>query len=373
MEHPQHEYVDLASYENHVKTCHAASMHQMLSSELLNSQESVSQVCDRPCPFCQRGYERTIELQQHLAGHLESIALLSLPNLDNVDESSEAGHVNSNSANCNYAESKADDFDATEPPVFRENDHSEHILSPTETEKEYIIKCICGFRQDDGNTVYCNVCNTWQHTECYYLDNHGNVPTKEELEVIEHFCIDCAPSSLNVKGAVVRQRKRRKEVDLGDREVKRTTAMNYIRESEDIDDSHWLPIVFNQSRTRTPLEDADRPSNSISECQPEIMIRLSEYGYVSLVELLFDDGDFIVQLYQRDEDCRSIFLCHTIRPARPREYSGEPLVALTVARSGPFLNFWSVIEGLPRVWASLKFLDYECMCMRLLGLGLSLW
>lgn len=80
-------------------------MDQLLSPELLQSQESISQVCDRPCPFCQREYERPIDLQQHIAGHLESTALLSLPNLDSVEEKSEAGQVNSNSANRNYAES----------------------------------------------------------------------------------------------------------------------------------------------------------------------------------------------------------------------------------------------------------------------------
>ena len=104
-----------------MKTYHAASMHHLLSPELLQSQESVSQVCDRPCPFCQREYERPIDLQHHVAGHLESTALLSLPNLDNVEEGSKAGQVNSNSANRNYADSRADDFDRMEPLHFSEN------------------------------------------------------------------------------------------------------------------------------------------------------------------------------------------------------------------------------------------------------------
>ena len=119
-----------------MKTYHAASMHQLLSSELLQSKESISQVCDRPCPFCQREYERPIDLQQHVAGHLEFTALLSLPNLDSIDEKSEPGQINSNSANRNYAESRADDFDRMEPLVFLENDRSEDIPRMTETHKE---------------------------------------------------------------------------------------------------------------------------------------------------------------------------------------------------------------------------------------------
>lgn len=71
-------------------------------------------------------------MQQHTAGHLEMIAMLSLPNLDNVDNSSEAGNTNSNSANRNYAESKAGDFDQTEPLAFSENSPSGSTALVTE-------------------------------------------------------------------------------------------------------------------------------------------------------------------------------------------------------------------------------------------------
>ena len=111
-------------------------MQQLLSPELLKSRESVSQVCDRPCPFCQREFERSIDLQQHVAGHLESTALLSLPNLDDIDESSESGQVNSNSADRNNAESRAGDFDRTELLIFLDNEKSEDLSVATEIDKE---------------------------------------------------------------------------------------------------------------------------------------------------------------------------------------------------------------------------------------------
>ncbi|EXJ81112.1 hypothetical protein A1O3_07400 [Capronia epimyces CBS 606.96] len=82
-------------------------------------------------------------------------------------------------------------------------------------EEEYTIKCICIYADDDGNTVYCPKCDTWQHIECYY---HGKkVPE-------EHFCADCFPRDLDAKKATDRQRRHREALDGGDRKVKRPSS-----------------------------------------------------------------------------------------------------------------------------------------------------
>ena len=48
---------------------------------------------------------------------------------------------------------------------------------------------------------------------------------------------------------------------------------------------------------------------------------------------------------------------------RPRGFRKDvvlPLIALTVRRSGPFLMFYDIgEERRPRLWASLKFTNYE--------------
>lgn len=100
-------------------------------------------------------------------------------------------------------------------------------IAPGDEVEDYTIKCICGFQDDDGNTVYCERCDTWQHTECYYIDREGNVPTNEDLVYIDHFCGDCKPRHLDTKGAIERQRNRRKELELGDRKVKKTTSKSH--------------------------------------------------------------------------------------------------------------------------------------------------
>ncbi|KAI4282701.1 MAG: hypothetical protein L6R38_002748 [Xanthoria sp. 2 TBL-2021] len=97
------------------------------------------------------------------------------------------------------------------------------IPSHPEEEEDYTIKCICGFHDDDGNTVFCDRCDTWQHTECYYFEN-GEVL---DVSDIEHWCADCKPRQLDVRGAIDRQSMRREQPDLGERKTKKTTTKSH--------------------------------------------------------------------------------------------------------------------------------------------------
>ncbi|KAI9821894.1 MAG: hypothetical protein M1827_002476 [Pycnora praestabilis] len=66
--------------------------------------------------------------------------------------------------------------------------------APTPTEAEmYTIKCLCGNSEDDGNTVRCEECDTWQHIECYY-------PNAKVSEV--HNCIDCGGNFWLIASAI---------------------------------------------------------------------------------------------------------------------------------------------------------------------------
>ncbi|KAL3470635.1 hypothetical protein BJX99DRAFT_43986 [Aspergillus californicus] len=89
---------------------------------------------------------------------------------------------------------------------------------PPDEEEPYTIKCICAFQDDDGNTVFCEGCETWQHIECYY---HGrDVPDV-------HNCIDCEPRHLDSRLATERQRRLREQGDGGDRKAKRPGAKSH--------------------------------------------------------------------------------------------------------------------------------------------------
>ena len=75
-------------------------------------------------------------MQQHVASHLEAVAILSLPNLEDDDKDDHNKRANSYSANKNYAESRANDFDGVDPLKFTENDDTiKDTSTSTESEK----------------------------------------------------------------------------------------------------------------------------------------------------------------------------------------------------------------------------------------------
>ena len=105
---------------------------------------------------------------------------------------------------------------APPPPVALTNG-----FAALEEEEPYTIKCICGYQDDDGATIQCEACETWQHIECYY----GGKKTPGEKE--SHFCVECAPRALDGKRATERQRARREELELGDKRPKKPAAKSH--------------------------------------------------------------------------------------------------------------------------------------------------
>ncbi|MCJ1478581.1 hypothetical protein MMC13_007262 [Lambiella insularis] len=96
--------------------------------------------------------------------------------------------------------------DSTAPIADPLRSASHPIETPIADEEDYTIKCICGYSEDDGNTVFCDSCSTWQHVDCYYYKRHP--PGVEDL----HNCADCGhPWDVDAKRATERQRRRRED------------------------------------------------------------------------------------------------------------------------------------------------------------------
>jgi len=104
---------------------------------------------------------------------------------------------------------------------------SPHANGPTQLngeEEPYTIKCICGFPDDDGNTVLCEQCNTWQHIECYY---HPNLAVPDV-----HQCADCFPRPFDSAGAAQRQRRLREPLNAGEERKPRRPGPKSHRKSK---------------------------------------------------------------------------------------------------------------------------------------------
>jgi len=83
------------------------------------------------------------------------------------------------------------------PSVYSTNVPSPHSYTPFtldhNTSDSSEIQCICGFHHDDGFTIACDQCDTWQHGYCVDID-HNAVPEKYE-------CPNCRPRPVDIRRA----------------------------------------------------------------------------------------------------------------------------------------------------------------------------
>ncbi|KAG9229416.1 hypothetical protein BJ875DRAFT_197678 [Amylocarpus encephaloides] len=98
-------------------------------------------------------------------------------------------------------------------------------------EEPYTIKCICDYSDDDGNTIYCETCDTWQHIECFYP---GRVADASRAD-FDHSCTDCKPRSLDGRHATERQRHQRQNKSAnenGDKKTKRPPSKSHKKKAK---------------------------------------------------------------------------------------------------------------------------------------------
>ena len=163
-----------------------------------------------------------------------------------------------------------DRANSTHHPPLPESDHVDGD-GQVKVDDDGTIKCICDFTEDDGSTVLCERCGTWQHSECYYYNNGGVLP---DLAKIEHHCIDCKPRHVDHKGAHERQRIRREYLGLEETKVKKPPPTKSHKRkiklsdaaltngwSHDRNDSHVLPDRDSRS-PKEPGQPTKRPKTN---------------------------------------------------------------------------------------------------------------
>ncbi|KAH6635564.1 hypothetical protein B0J18DRAFT_51657 [Chaetomium sp. MPI-SDFR-AT-0129] len=143
----------------------------------------------------------------------------------------------------------------------------------TADEEPYTIKCICGFPDDDGNTIYCETCDTWQHIECYYPNSVEDAlrPT------FAHSCVECEPRLLNHEQAIARQKAKMAVPVMeatADKKPKRPPSKSHKKKPKPSDlqingVSHGTPENKHASPSDNPhptkkAKNSHKPSQSIS-------------------------------------------------------------------------------------------------------------
>ncbi|KAA8901782.1 hypothetical protein FN846DRAFT_781000 [Sphaerosporella brunnea] len=85
------------------------------------------------------------------------------------------------------------------------------------------IRCICDCNEDDGHTVCCDKCGTWQHVICM------QIPEDTVLSESEYMCASCSPRHVEATRARELQRKRRRD-EKNNRRKRSTTASHKKKE-----------------------------------------------------------------------------------------------------------------------------------------------
>ncbi|KAK3082277.1 hypothetical protein LTS18_007833 [Coniosporium uncinatum] len=141
------------------------------------------------------------------------------------------------------------------PPLTHRFPNGIASLDGTADEEESsIIKCICGFNDDDGSTVLCEKCNTWQHISCYY---------ESEKVPDVHECRDCNHRPLDERGASERQRLLRAHQHAVERKAKRPPTKSHKKKVKDstgtVQVNGWSPSDRYESHDRASASPRDQP------------------------------------------------------------------------------------------------------------------
>ncbi|KAK3390130.1 hypothetical protein B0H63DRAFT_107437 [Podospora didyma] len=131
------------------------------------------------------------------------------------------------------------------PGLPEEESRKQAAMKEIEEDEPYTIKCICNVADDDGNTIYCEKCDTWQHIECYYPNNVDDALHED----FAHSCVECEPRWLDRQRAM----NRLKEVGLTIGEVRRGTKQKHPPPSESDEKTRSQPVSSKKA--------ADRPGD----------------------------------------------------------------------------------------------------------------
>lgn len=60
------------------------------------------------------------------------------------------------------------------------------LVKVEQLRKEEIINCTCGFMEEDGLMIQCDLCLCWQHGHCNAIEGEKDVPEKYICYICRH-------------------------------------------------------------------------------------------------------------------------------------------------------------------------------------------
>ncbi len=181
--------------------------------------DAMVKLCEHPvldvskvatCPLCHETLHSVQQYLRHVGRHQEQLSLFALPSMDTDADGQPEGSGGSDSED--VASDQRPSSESQPAPQLASDIFVRDILQKQEDieEEPYTIKCICGGFDDDGNTILCEACYTWQHIMCYYPDNVDDAHQPDFV----HLCAECALVRRRVvarqqaEASVIRQRPR---------------------------------------------------------------------------------------------------------------------------------------------------------------------
>lgn len=214
-------------------------------------------------------------------------------------------------------------------------------------EKPYTIKCICGYSNDDGNTIHCENCNKWQHIKCFYPDRVKEASRGD----LDHFCDKCQPRTLNRESANNQQLLRRRlsnEAEKGNKKTERPPLQPHkksLRPLTEAETSNKLYVLLRDMRLHVALNPSMGPLRSHS-ANSHHHFQLSEPMYLETISQKLMLGKYsTAEKFVRD----ATLMLENFR----RSYGHE--VPRTAA-IGMEANMWERIKQVPE-WSHLWHLE----------------
>ncbi|KAI8627473.1 hypothetical protein F5Y19DRAFT_477339 [Xylariaceae sp. FL1651] len=122
------EFETQLEYVDHLQQDHEGITPEYFSTELLSSAVGPSTKLQRGCPFCPTGLDSLIEMQRHLAFHMERLALLALPR--------EEGELDTDRGSSPSYESHEAQQRGRKGSVHQDFDDTEHFTINEETDDD---------------------------------------------------------------------------------------------------------------------------------------------------------------------------------------------------------------------------------------------